>query len=571
MLHRLIGNKKIWLVAVVVLAAFLLLFRLTRADIQTDDSIYSFRAVGYLDYVDSQLQTTPINWFEKIPWWSKLSFHDAPPLVFIIQFLFFKLFGVSLLTARLPFALAGIGSVILVYFLVKRLYNQQTALLASFILSIMSFHNWANKVGYLESIALFFILLTFYLFLLGFKKPKRFIWFGIALGFTLLTKYTTFFIIPVIFFYLLFKNKKLFFNKYFIISVIIAILIFSPVIFYNFKMYQTRGHFDLQLAGLFHQDMSDWPGMAGAELSKDYFNQIINTWRLSGLISLPLYLLSLLAIIFIIIDFTWSWQKLRNLFIILVLIFITIQFALVGPSTRFLSLMNPFIAITLSVFLLNIYHFLAKNKTEDKLTKSKKTGYIAVLIIVFSFELFYNINTNILYQPLGERGKHYSSSRFENGGFNQLEEYLIREGNLASLKIFSIKTKEDIFEITPQKYFENKDVFIYDPNLSWFSSLWYFRRWAVYYRIFFISASDMAIVLGNSNWFDFLNGYGVNNVYYIQGSNILVRDPGYQTKVNQELATTLETIFQANNSEVKKINNINNQSAFLVYKLNLNN
>jgi 4-amino-4-deoxy-L-arabinose transferase-like glycosyltransferase len=117
--------------------------------------------------MDANTQTTPVDWFEAIPWWSKLSFHDAPPLVFILQFLTFKLFGISTFTARLPFALAGLGSVILLYFVIKKLYHANAALLGSFILSILTYHVWASRVGYLEAVALFFILLTIYLFLLA--------------------------------------------------------------------------------------------------------------------------------------------------------------------------------------------------------------------------------------------------------------------------------------------------------------------------------------------------------------------------------------------------------------------
>ena len=165
-------NSKYLLAVIIILAAFLIFFGLTRADIQSDDAIYSFRAIGYLDYVDSiNLQPTPLSWFESLPAWSKLSFHDAPPLVFLIQFLFFKLFGVSVFVSRLPFALAGVGSVILVYFLAKELYNQKIAIAAAFILSILSYHVWASKVGFLEPIALFFVLLTFLIFFKALRQP----------------------------------------------------------------------------------------------------------------------------------------------------------------------------------------------------------------------------------------------------------------------------------------------------------------------------------------------------------------------------------------------------------------
>ena len=139
----------ILLTGIVALAAFLMLFRLGFADIQIDDAMYSLRALGYLDFVDSDLQTTPVDWFGEIPWWSRLSFHDAPPLVFIIQHFFFKFFGTATVVARLPFAIAGIGSVLLLYFIGKRLYSVEAGLLASLLLAVSTYHTWGSRVGYL--------------------------------------------------------------------------------------------------------------------------------------------------------------------------------------------------------------------------------------------------------------------------------------------------------------------------------------------------------------------------------------------------------------------------------------
>ncbi len=310
------------LTLIIILAAFLIFFRLDRADIQHDDATYVFRAIGYLDYLDTtESQTTPLNWFDSVPWWSKLSFHDHPPLVFLIQHLFFKVFSVSDFSARLPSALAGLGAIILLYFLSRKLYNENVALLASFILAISSYHNWISRVAYLEPIALFFILLTFYLFILAFDNPKRFIWFGVSLGLTLLTKYTTFFIIPVIFFYVLFKDKKIFARLYFIFGIIIAFLIFSPVIFYNLKLYQTRGHFDLQFTGLFNQSMADWPILAGVGIKEDFLHQFFYLWsQFIGLYSLPMYLIIMASIIYLLGRFIRRFKKNEDLFIVLITI-----------------------------------------------------------------------------------------------------------------------------------------------------------------------------------------------------------------------------------------------------------
>lgn len=564
----LVKNKNYLLAGILILAAFLIFFNFSRADIQGDDAIYSFRAIGYLDYMDSQLQTSPINWFESIPLWSRLSFHDAPPLVFLIQYLFFKLLGVSLFSARLPFALAGVGSVFLLYLLTKHLYNEKVALLASFILAIFTYHTWASRVGYLEPIVLFFILLTFYLFFKALDDPKKFVFFGISLGLTLLTKYTAFFVLPVIFFYLLFKNKKILINKYFILSIVIAVLIFSPVLIYNFKIFQTRGHFDLQLASLLNQDLSDWPGISGGGIAKDYVAQVVNVWKEPGSLTfLPFYVLLLLSLLFMLGYSAWHWQKKRNLFVILVLVFITIEFTLVGPEIRFLSLFNPFLALVLAWSLIELYRKFA---TIRPLEKFKKIIFGFLIVIIFGFEFFYNLNTNVFNQPIGDKGKHYSVYRLENGGFEQLEEYLIEEVDLSSLDQVSIHSLDDIL-VDRERDLVGQDLIIYDPNLRWFSSLWYFRRWSVFFHQIFISAADLTIVLPIPpvEWLDHFDQLGVQYIYYIWG-----QDPkffgGNATAQDKRSAEILAQVFASQGAEVKNIQNINGQLAFKVYKLKLN-
>jgi len=561
-------NSKYLLAVIIILAAFLIFFGLTRADIQSDDAIYSFRAIGYLDYVDSiNLQPTPLSWFESLPAWSKLSFHDAPPLVFLIQFLFFKLFGVSVFVSRLPFALAGVGSVILVYFLAKELYNQKIAIAAAFILSILSYHVWASKVGFLEPIALFFVLLTFLIFFKALRQPRYFIWFGVSLGLALLTKYTAFFILPVIFFYLLAKNRRLFFNLYFIAGLVIAFLLFSPVLIYNFQLYQARGHFDLQFSQLFGQDISlDWPQFGASQGPANYLAAAFRVWReLASLISLPLYLLVLLSVFFILGDFIWSWRKGDNLFLILVLFFLTAQFIFIGSEARFLSLFNPFLAIVLALSLVKfsqlfLFHY--------RWSSWQNLGLVFLVILVFSFELFYNFNTNIFPKAIGQKGKHYSVNRWENTGFKQLENYLIEEVNLTGSEMRVVDSLQDIFVKVPQDLV-GKNIVIYDPSLKWFSTLWYFRRWAVYNKQIFISAADLAAMLPVTDWMSKFQEFGSKNMYYVLGVSNSVRGSGSANQKNREAAEILAQGFEAMAVEMKEIYNSDQQLAFKVYKLKL--
>ena len=125
-------NKK-FLFFIILLAAVLRLYGLGRGDAMGDEVLYSFRAIGPMDFDVAAQQTTPWEWFDssvdsinpsqanlkqsspgQIPWWAKISFHDHPPLVFWVQHVFIKIFGENKFAFLLPSALFGILSVYLI-------------------------------------------------------------------------------------------------------------------------------------------------------------------------------------------------------------------------------------------------------------------------------------------------------------------------------------------------------------------------------------------------------------------------------------------------------------------------
>ena len=109
-------KKKLVIFAILVIAAILRLWGLNRGDTMSDEVFYAFRAIGPMDFDHAEFQTTPLEWFDpQIPAWTKLSFHDHPPLVFWVQHFFIKIFGENNFAFRLPSALLGIASVWLVY------------------------------------------------------------------------------------------------------------------------------------------------------------------------------------------------------------------------------------------------------------------------------------------------------------------------------------------------------------------------------------------------------------------------------------------------------------------------
>ena len=559
-------NRYYFLAAIVLLAAFLIFFRLDRFDMRTDDVLYSIRAIGYIDFLDSNLQTSPFTWFEKLPWWSRLSFHDAPPLVFLIQFIFFKILGVSLISARLPFALAGISSVVLVYFIGRRLYHEKIGLLAAFLLTIFTYQIWASRVGYLEPIALFFALLAFLFFLKAMEKDKFFIWFGVFVGLAILSKYTAIFVLIAALAYLFFENKKFLLNKNLIIGLILIIIIFSPVIIYNLMMFSARGHFDLQFSILFGQDISkDWP-IISREVKGFSFNNIVNLGQsFLGLYSLPA--LSLIALSLLVISlrsFPDLKNNKKNYLLPLIIIVLLIEFSVLGASERLLSLLNPFFALALAASLYAFGHYLWRKNYQVIFY-----CMIGIFMLTFIFELIYNLNTNHFYQPMGQAGKNYAGNlRFDNGIFKELAGYLTTETDILKKPNLKIKSFSDL-KLDLSEDAAASDVIIYDRNLHWFSSLWTLRRYGIYYRNIIIGDVDLAILMPKTDFREFFKQAGVKNLYYIYGSPDLETDK-VAAQPNRQFSAQMANLFANSASVMEEIKDREGSAAFKIYKLNLN-
>ena len=97
---------------------------------------------------------------------------DKPPLFFWYQGLFIALLGPSNLAFRLPVALAGIGSVILLYVVVRRTAGTTPALIAAAALAIMPLDvNYARST-FIEPVTTVTLLLTAY-FVVRAAQEKR--------------------------------------------------------------------------------------------------------------------------------------------------------------------------------------------------------------------------------------------------------------------------------------------------------------------------------------------------------------------------------------------------------------
>jgi len=208
-------KNKILLLLVLVLATFLRLYQVTNfpAGLNSDEA-----AIGYNAW--SLIQTGKDEHGVSWPLVFR-SFDDyKPPLYFYLVLPFVKLFGLSVLSVRLPSAIIGVLSVYLLYLLAQKLFSQKqyalVPLLSAFTLAISPWHLQFSRGGWEVNAATFFILLSVYLFIKSFDHPKYLFGFGLSAVASLYTYHSARLITPLLFVALIFtyfSDLKVFFQK----------------------------------------------------------------------------------------------------------------------------------------------------------------------------------------------------------------------------------------------------------------------------------------------------------------------------------------------------------------------
>lgn len=510
-----------WTIASIILVTgiFFRFWNLSSDELTFDEGIYAFRSIGYLDYLENPAQVTPIQLFvEKVaPAWLSLSFHDAPPLFFIISHIFFSLFGESVLIARLPSAFAGIGTVILFFFVTRLLFEKfenetlkkwrdWAGLLAGAIASVSFAPVAISRLNQLEAILFFMMLLNIYFFL-KLLDDKRWWWaFGISFGLALLVKYTCVFLIPVYFIYLFIIHSELLKDWRWYAGWGIAGLMFLPVIIYNIKLYELLGHFDLQFAYLFGQSTPQWQGIGGK--NQEPFSSIFTNLQL--IYSIPFVILSLTGSIFCIAR--KSLGKIRW-FVILNIVFILTLLTAVGSAVRFVSylIIPAIILITLAILLIGEYF-------------GKPKVAVALAVIFLAYETYFS--ANLLFQNPADYGIQKLDTYLDTSIGNARPKELVRHPNQNLDEVIK-KYAQNIPATLPQIGI------VYDDRISNPARLWLFSRRQFYHGIPVMPASGF-FELVKSTGGKSLKGFQIFFVKAEQGTTISeVSDQNYHKMLNE--------------------------------------
>ncbi len=224
---------------IVILAAFLRFNQLgvNPPSLTWDEVAWGYNAYSLgIDGRDEFGRFLPHNYLE--------SFGDfKPPVYAYLDILPVKAFGLNEFSTRFPSALFGVLTVLITYFLTKRIfssskYSEQYALLSSLLLAISPWHIMLSRAAFEANVASFFLITGIWLFLEAIERRSWLLYLS-AISFVLsvYTFNTTRIVSPLIIGALavLYWRKLFTIKKQVIIAGFIGILLLLPTLSFLFS------------------------------------------------------------------------------------------------------------------------------------------------------------------------------------------------------------------------------------------------------------------------------------------------------------------------------------------------
>ncbi len=228
---KFLKNTKLILILILLLAAFL---RLPLLDQLPSGITIDEAGQGYSAY--SILKTGRDEWGDFLPL-NPRGFGDYKPPVFMYVLVpSVAIFGLNEFAIRFPSAIAGILTVLVIFFLVRDLFkNRNLGLLASFFMAIAPWHVYYSRLGWESNIGLLFFCLGIWLFISSTINKNRLALSVLFFGLSALSYHSFKLISPLMFFALWFIYKKeLKFSKNSLIASIVVGAIFIGILGYGF-------------------------------------------------------------------------------------------------------------------------------------------------------------------------------------------------------------------------------------------------------------------------------------------------------------------------------------------------
>ncbi len=227
-------KKLLALFFILLLAFFLRFYELGEnpPSLTWDEASWGYNAYSLgIDGRDEFGRFLPLDYLE--------SFGDfKPPLYAYLDIIPVKIFGLNELAVRFPSAFFGVLTVLITFFLVRKLFKTNKnveiiALASSFILAISPWHIMLSRAAFEANVATFFIVTGIWLFLEAIEKRKWFLLFSISsFILSLYTFNTARVVVPLLILLLSFgfRSKLFKIKEASIVSVFLAVLLVLPTI-----------------------------------------------------------------------------------------------------------------------------------------------------------------------------------------------------------------------------------------------------------------------------------------------------------------------------------------------------
>lgn len=337
-------------------------------------------------------------------------------LWFYLTDLIMKIIGVNALSTRFLSFFFGILSILALYLLTKEMFNKKTAVISSFLLAISPFVIRYTLIE-MDIAMMFFILIALYFFIKELKENKLSYLAALCLGVaTLIKPIAMFFVLAfgIAYFYYKYKtadNKKELLKKedwkQGILFGLIIIIIYSPILIYNYLLYKSKGITDVYMAQYFDINKEIYSSLLGYDQGFSIINALVGSFN--ALKNMLLTLDPVITIfgifgIFLVLRYK---QKVYGKMIILIII---IPFFLQSGSNQLTTHYTNYIP------LLAIFAAYSLESINNKFRRTYDNILTVILIIILFVNIFLIPIGNPLYQSLTSQSANIQMRNFAISG-----------------------------------------------------------------------------------------------------------------------------------------------------------
>ena len=324
-IYAVLKQEKYAIFSIFVIAFIIRFYGLGDLAFNNDEAIYAGQAASLANYSEYQEQ---------------FSIFRAHPL--LLQFMIsiaFYFFGVHEFTARIVPMLLSCGIVVISYFIAKYLYNQQTAIISSIIISLLPYHISISKQALVDVSMSFFFALDLLLIILYYRKNTVLLLYGIGIttGLCFLSKEIGIISFAISILSLIIIKRKVIFKNILVVT-LSFIVVASPYWISFITLEEARKSI---------LEYIEWQSSRPANHNSIYYFQII-TSEILGYVLTSLLLLAYVYVIFSRRNWKFSQVLLPFLWIPIPLIFLQM---ISVKGYHFLFSITPFLVIFSISFL----------------------------------------------------------------------------------------------------------------------------------------------------------------------------------------------------------------------------